>query len=59
MVVEALRSFAFWGSVLAAGIRNGSYHLNPNYLGTVGRSRMATLLADYITKPRRNQKSRP
>ena len=23
---EALRSFAFWGSVLAAGIRNGSYH---------------------------------
>jgi MFS family permease len=25
-VVEALRSFAFWGSVLAAGVRNGSYH---------------------------------
>jgi MFS family permease len=25
-VREALRSFAFWGSVLAAGIRNGSYH---------------------------------
>jgi MFS family permease len=25
-VAEALRSFAFWGSVLAAGIRNGSYH---------------------------------
>jgi MFS family permease len=25
-VGEALRSFAFWGSVLAAGIRNGSYH---------------------------------
>jgi len=25
-VEEALRSFAFWGSVLAAGIRNGSYH---------------------------------
>jgi MFS family permease len=23
---EALRSFAFWGSVLAAGIRNGCYH---------------------------------
>src|SRR5919108_316360 len=23
---EALRSFAFWGSVLAAGIRNGAYH---------------------------------
>jgi MFS family permease len=23
---EALRSFAFWGSVLAAGIRNASYH---------------------------------
>lgn len=23
---EAVRSFAFWGSVLAAGIRNGSYH---------------------------------
>jgi len=23
---EALRSFAFWGSVAAAGIRNGSYH---------------------------------
>jgi MFS family permease len=25
-VAEALRSFAFWGSVLASGIRNGSYH---------------------------------
>jgi len=25
-VAEALRSFAFWGSVLAAGVRNGSYH---------------------------------
>lgn len=25
-VAQALRSFAFWGSVLAAGIRNGSYH---------------------------------
>jgi MFS family permease len=25
-VAEAVRSFAFWGSVLAAGIRNGSYH---------------------------------
>ena len=25
-VAEALRSFAFWGSVLAAGFRNGSYH---------------------------------
>jgi MFS family permease len=25
-VAEALRSFAFWGSVLAAGIRNGAYH---------------------------------
>ena len=25
-VAVALRSFAFWGSVLAAGIRNGSYH---------------------------------
>ena len=25
-VAEALRSFAFWGSVIAAGIRNGSYH---------------------------------
>jgi MFS family permease len=25
-VTEALRSFAFWGSVLAAGIRNASYH---------------------------------
>jgi MFS family permease len=25
-LAEALRSFAFWGSVLAAGIRNGSYH---------------------------------
>ncbi|MBI1997118.1 MAG: MFS transporter [Deltaproteobacteria bacterium] len=25
-VAEALRSFAFWGSVLAAAIRNGSYH---------------------------------
>ena len=25
-VAEALRSFAFWGSVLAAGIRNASYH---------------------------------
>ncbi len=25
-VKEALRSFAFWGSVLAAGIRNASYH---------------------------------
>jgi MFS family permease len=25
-VREALRSFAFWGSVLAAGIRNASYH---------------------------------
>jgi MFS family permease len=25
-VGEALRSFAFWGSVLAAGIRNASYH---------------------------------
>ena len=25
-VAEALKSFAFWGSVLAAGIRNGSYH---------------------------------
>jgi MFS family permease len=25
-VAEALRSFACWGSVLAAGIRNGSYH---------------------------------
>jgi MFS family permease len=25
-VPEALRSFAFWGSVLAAGLRNGSYH---------------------------------
>jgi MFS family permease len=25
-VAEALCSFAFWGSVLAAGIRNGSYH---------------------------------
>ena len=25
-VTEALRSFAFWGSVLAAGVRNGSYH---------------------------------
>lgn len=25
-VAEALRSFAFWGAVLAAGIRNGSYH---------------------------------
>jgi MFS family permease len=25
-VGEALRSFAFWGSVLAAGVRNGSYH---------------------------------
>ena len=25
-VHEALRSFAFWGAVLAAGIRNGSYH---------------------------------
>jgi len=25
-VADALRSFAFWGSVLAAGIRNGSYH---------------------------------
>jgi len=27
-VAEALRSFAFWGSVLAAGIRNGSYQCN-------------------------------
>lgn len=25
-VAQALRSFAFWGSVLAAGVRNGSYH---------------------------------
>jgi MFS family permease len=25
-VAEALRSFAFWGSVMAAGIRNGAYH---------------------------------
>jgi MFS family permease len=25
-VAEALRSFAFWGSVIAAGIRNGCYH---------------------------------
>jgi MFS family permease len=25
-VAQALRSFAFWGSVLAAGIRNASYH---------------------------------
>jgi MFS family permease len=25
-LAEALRSFAFWGSVLAAGVRNGSYH---------------------------------
>ena len=25
-VAEAMRSFPFWGSVLAAGIRNGSYH---------------------------------
>ncbi|HEV8342596.1 MAG TPA: MFS transporter [Candidatus Binatia bacterium] len=25
-VAEALRSFAFWASVVAAGIRNGSYH---------------------------------
>jgi MFS family permease len=25
-VAEALRSFAFWGAVLASGIRNGSYH---------------------------------
>lgn len=25
-LAEALRSFAFWGSVLAAGIRNASYH---------------------------------
>ena len=25
-LAEAMRSFAFWGSVLAAGIRNGSYH---------------------------------
>jgi MFS family permease len=25
-LAEALRSFAFWGSVLASGIRNGSYH---------------------------------
>ena len=25
-MAEALKSFAFWGSVLAAGIRNGSYH---------------------------------
>lgn len=25
-VAEALKSFAFWGSVLAAGIRNASYH---------------------------------
>ncbi len=25
-VAEALRSFAFWGSVLAAGIRNACYH---------------------------------
>jgi MFS family permease len=25
-VAEAMRSFAFWGSVLAAGIRNGAYH---------------------------------
>jgi MFS family permease len=25
-VAEALRSFAFWGAVLAAGIRNASYH---------------------------------
>ena len=25
-VAQALKSFAFWGSVLAAGIRNGSYH---------------------------------
>ena len=25
-LAEALRSFAFWGAVLAAGIRNGSYH---------------------------------
>jgi len=25
-VAEAMRSFAFWGSVIAAGIRNGSYH---------------------------------
>jgi MFS family permease len=25
-VGQALRSFAFWGSVLAAGVRNGSYH---------------------------------
>ena len=25
-VAEALRSFAFWGSVVAAGIRNGCYH---------------------------------
>ena len=25
-VAQALRSFAFWGAVLAAGIRNGSYH---------------------------------
>jgi MFS family permease len=25
-VADALRSFPFWGSVLAAGIRNGSYH---------------------------------
>ncbi len=25
-VAEALRSFEFWGSVLAAGIRNGCYH---------------------------------
>jgi MFS family permease len=25
-LAEALRSFAFWGSVMAAGIRNASYH---------------------------------
>jgi MFS family permease len=25
-VAEALRSFAFWGAVLAAGVRNASYH---------------------------------
>lgn len=25
-LAEALRSFAFWGSVVAAGIRNGCYH---------------------------------
>jgi MFS family permease len=25
-VAQALRSFAFWGAVLAAGVRNGSYH---------------------------------